>query len=187
MRGFHYHHVAFKNKIMRKIICIIIIYTLTFCSCDRIKNKTEEFAARTESKVKSKSKDILEIIFPLFDSYEPDTKFNKKRFKEFLNVDISDDVNTLYTFGDFLGADYKILISFKCDSSTIYKIIMQNKMKLSESENDFGLGFSDEFKWWDKIVIEKIKPYKMREKSGDWFYLWYDQNTKTAYCEQFSL
>ncbi len=168
-------------------LILIIIISLTIPSCDKIKNKGLELYEYTEDAIKIKSKDLSDKIFPIFDSETSNTKYNKERFNEYMEIELTDDIDSIYSFGDFLGSDYKILISFKCAPKTIDKIVKAKNMKLSEDAKDNGLLFSGEFKWWDKDVIEKIQPYVRIDKSGDRFYLWYNMNTQKAYYEQFSL
>jgi hypothetical protein len=173
---------------MRQTISIlIIIYIVELVSCDRIRNKGEEIANKTENKIKSKSVEMSDKVFPIFDSEVPDTKFNKRRFEEYLEVEISEDVDSIYAFGDFLGADYKILFSFKCSPETIDEIVKRKGMAVSEKVNDGGLMFSDEFQWWDKGATERIQPYCKIDSTKSHFYLWYDSRRQKAYYEQFSL
>ncbi len=100
---------------------------------------------------------------------------------------VTNDINTIYAYGDFSGADYKILIAFRCEFATICKIVLQKDLKLSGHRRDTGLLFSDQFHWWDKNVIETVQPHTKIEKSGDRLYLWYDKATGRGYFQQFSL
>ncbi len=47
--------------------------------------------------------------------------------------------------------------------------------------------FQDEFKWWDKEKISHLKGYKNGKEHEFWQYLWYDNDQKKAYYEEFSL
>jgi hypothetical protein len=116
-----------------------------------------------------------------------DAKNDKEVFQQYLQVKASSDVDSIHTFTDFLGIDYKVLIAFKCDSSAISRIVEKNGLAASEVEHDSGLLFSDELSWWNKQVINKIRPYKKDEPNGDKAYLWYDKLTGNAYYEQFSI
>jgi len=42
--------------------------------------------------VKDKSKDLLDKVFPFFDYDKADTKYNRKRFREYLKVELTSDV-----------------------------------------------------------------------------------------------
>src|SRR5690554_3575712 len=104
-----------------------IIFALTIVSCDRIKNKGQELADKTEEKVKVKSKDLVDKVVPHFDAYKPDTKFNKERFKDFLQVDITPDIKNIYCFDDAIGIDADYMFSFNCDTTTARKIIERSE------------------------------------------------------------
>jgi hypothetical protein len=169
---------------MKTIFYALLICCATLCSCDRIKNKRYKLTSSVKGKVRNKAMNVADNIFPIFDANHPDTKYNKKRFTEYLGVGITNDVSSVYSLGDFLGADYKVLISFKCDSLTIQKIVCKNCMSLSK-EKDGGLIFADKVDWWKEEIIEEISPYK-RQKGRETLYLWYDTLSKTAYFEQYS-
>lgn len=179
---------------MRLRNCILTsAFIITLFSCERIRKKGNAVIDKTEAKVSeaaqkvvSTNQELKDKVFPTYDSNKPDTDNNKKRFKEHLNIDLTNDVKNIYTYGDFLGADYKVLISFNCDITTINKIVTVKNMVLQNS-NDEGLGFGEEFQWWDKNKIHKIKPYKEGKEAEYWKYLWFDKSSKTAYYEEFSL
>ena len=167
---------------------------LTLFSCDRIKikgdavvDKTKKAASETKQKINDQVNSLVDKVLPTYDSGKTDTETNQKRFKEHLQVDLTADVKNIYTYGDFLGADYKVLISFSCDQATIDKIIAVKKMQLTTSKDDDGLLFLDEFKWWDKDKIELLEPYKVGKEGEWWQYLWYDPEAKQAFYEEFSL
>ena len=104
-----------------------------------------------------------------------------------MQVDLTSDIKNIYAFGDFLGADYKVLIAFTCDQETIDKIIFTKKMQLTALKDDDGLLFSDTFSWWDKDNIRTLKPYKAGKEAEYWQYLWYDPKARRAFYEEFSL
>ncbi len=117
-----------------------------------------------------------------FDSNKPDTDRNKKRFQEYLEIDLTQDVSNIYCDGD-LGPDYSVLFSFNCDSSTVGRIIKKKNLRISKDYDD-GLFFLKEYSWWHKEQIEKIRPYKNINKGKLSQYLWYDKETKKAYYEE---
>ena len=174
-----------RDNNVKLTLCILILIVLS--SCDRIKNKGKEIASNTENRIKDKSEKIIDKAFPHFDFDKADTKYNKQRFIEYLQLELSTDIAKIYCFGDFLGADYKVLFSFNCDSSTIQKIINKKGLKVINDSNDIGLMFQDEFKWWDKEKINHLKGYKNGKENEFWQYLWYDHDQKKAYYEEFSL
>ncbi len=172
---------------MKYFIYIMTIVLVFMFSCNRIRKKGHEIVDKTEQKVRNKTKDIVDNTFPHFDYDKADTKYNKKRFIEYLEVELTTDIKEIYCFGDFLGADYKVLFSFKCDSSTVQRIINKKDLKLTNTDNDNGLLLSENFKWWKKEIIKKFKPYKTGKTQEYWQYLWYDNKNKIAYYEVYSL
>jgi hypothetical protein len=150
-------------------------------------DKTKETISEAKQNFSKKKEQLVDKVFPSYDNGKPDTENNKKRFKEHLQADVSDDVKNIFAYGDFIGIDYKVLISFTCDTTTINKIIRTKQMSLSTIDYDDGLSFSAEFPWWDKERISKIKPYKTGKEYEYWEYLWYDIQTRQAYYLEFSL
>lgn len=173
---------------------LILTFLLTLSSCDILKkkghdtvDKTKEVVSETKQKINRKAIELIDsvILQPSVDT--PNTDRDKKRFKEYLLKEIPEDVKDIYTYGDFLGADYKVLIAFTCNASTIEKIVASKKMGLASKENDSGLNFMAEFPWWDKGKIQLLEPYKVGKENEYWKYLWFDPKTKQAYYEEFSL
>ena len=162
---------------------ILFILSLTFLSCDRVKQKGHNVVKST----KEIAANQVDKAFPSYNAGSPDTKHNKKRFEEHLQVKQTPDVSNIYAYGDFIGADYKVLIAFSCDSSTIRNIIQRKGMKPTEAKDDDGLFFSGEFEWWNKDQIEILEPYKVGKEGEWWQYLWYNPKTKQAWYEEFSL
>lgn len=184
----------FKSTLHYSKNILTLAFILTLFSCDRIKrkgdavvDKTKQAASETKQKIRDKANPLVDKVFPTYDNGKADTENNKKRFKEHLQVDLTSDVKSIFTYGDFLGADYKVLIAFTCDQSTVNKIIAAKKMQLTTSKDDDGLRFLDEFKWWDKDKIELLQPYKVGKETENWQYLWYDSTTKQAFYEEYSL
>ena len=146
-----------------------------------------DIMVNAEKMIKDKSEKIIDKAFPHFDFDTSDTKFNKQRFTEYLQINLTDDILNIYCYGDFIGADYKVLFSFSCELPTIHKIIEKKGLKSINDPNDTGLLFQDEFIWWDKEKINHLKGYKNGKENEFWQYLWYDQDQKMAYYEEFSL
>lgn len=173
---------------------LAFITLLAFLSCNRVKHKgeaivdkTKQTISETKQKISDKKDKVIDEYFPAYDSDTCDTKNNKKRFIDHLQIGLPNDVKHIYAYGDFLGADYKVLIAFSCDQVTIDNIIEAKNMEKSTKENDGGLQFMDEFTWWNKSKIEKLVPYKVGKEMEYWKYLWYDPKSKQAYYEEFSL
>jgi len=173
---------------------LTLAIALTLYSCDRLKrkghqgiDKTKEVISDTKQKVSQKATEFIDdkILNSAIDT--PNTERDRKRFREYLLTEIPDDVKNINSYADFLGADYKILISFTCNKSTIEKIVAAKKMESTTTKNDGGLFFGEEFLWWDKDKIKLLDPYKVGKDHEYWKYLWFDPKTKQAYYEEFSL
>lgn len=164
-----------------------IIFILTLVSCDRIRNKGKKLADKTEQKVTDKSKDIVDIVIPRFDAYEPDTKYNKERFKDFLKIDLTQDIKNIYCFDDAIGIDADYMFSFNCDSTTVKRIIEKHQLKLDTTTTDYAFGLQHDFKWWDKEKIEKLDLYSWQSEHQYFKYFWYDKTEQKAYYFDFNM
>lgn len=149
-----------------------MIFTTVFSSCQWIRNKKN---------------DARDKVFPIFNAGEPDTKYNKKRFEEYLEVPVTGDVKNIYCYGDFIGIDYKVLFSFSCDSVTIRHIIEKKEMAPDNDDHYSRLFFNVELPWWNQQEIDTLRPFKKGTEGELWQYLWYNKNEKRAYYEEFSL
>jgi hypothetical protein len=164
-----------------------IILVLIIVSCDRIKNKGQELAYKTEKKVKDKSKDLVDKVVPHFDAYKSDTKFNKERFKDFLKVDLTPDIKNIYCFDDRIGIDADYMFSFNCDTTTARKIIEKHQLKIDKETTDYAFGLQHDFDWWDKKKIEKLDLYSWQGDHQYFKYFWYDKTEKKAYYFDFNM
>uniref|UniRef100_UPI0023F1087C hypothetical protein n=1 Tax=Flavobacterium filum TaxID=370974 RepID=UPI0023F1087C len=158
---------------------------LTIFSCNRIKNKGQEISDKTDEKVKAKN--LFEKVFPHFDAYKPDTKFNKERFKDFIKVDITPDIKNIYCFDDAIGIDADYMFSFNCDTTTARKIIEKHQLKLDKETTDYGFGLQHDFDWWDKKKIEKLELYSWQGENQYFKYFWYDKTEEKAYYFDFDM
>jgi hypothetical protein len=172
---------------MKHTIYIIILLGLAFCSCNRIKNKGQQLLDKTGQKVKDKSKDMVDKVIPTFDADTPDTKFNKMRFKDFLQVDISPDVKNIYCFGDAIGIDADYQFAFNCDTTTAGKIIEKHKMTLDTTTIDLAFGLQNDFDWWSKKKIKTLNLYSFHIEDRYYQYFWYDNAEQKAYYFDFDL
>jgi hypothetical protein len=166
---------------------LTIISALTIVSCDRIKNKGQLLAENTEKRVKDKSKDIVDKVMPHFDAYKADTKFNKERFKDFLQVDLTTDIKNIYCFDDAIGIDTDYQFSFNCDSSSVGRIIKRHKLTLDTETKDYAFGLQSDFDWWDKTKIEKLELYSWKGDHQYFKYFWYDKVEQKAYYFDFDM
>ena len=115
----------------------------------------------------------------------PDTE-NKRKFKKTLGIELTPDVENIHYYSDFFAIDFTVLLAFTCDSSTIWRIVKEKRLKLA-GDNDIGLGTSFEFNWWDQEIIKTIKPFKKNEGYELHQYLWYDKYNRKAYYQKFSM
>lgn len=173
------------SKLMRHTS--VLIFAFLCSSCGRITDKGKELVDKVENKVRNTSNDLVDKVVPRFDPYNPDTKFNKERFKEFLKVELSPDVKRLYCFDDAVGIDADYMFSFKCDSTTASKIIQKHQLKRDKQTSDYAFGLQDDFTWWDKKRIEKLDLYSWQGEHGYFKYFWYDKTDCKAYYFEFDL
>ena len=177
----------FKTTMKQTLYISTIIFTLTIVSCDRIKNKGQELADKTEEKVKDKSKDLVDKVAPHFDADRPDTKFNKERFTDFLKVELTPDIKNIYCFDDAIGIDADYMFSFNCDTTTARKIIEKLQLKLDKETTDYAFGLQHDFDWWDKKKIEKLDLYSWQGDHQYFKYFWYDKAEQKAYYFDFDM
>lgn len=177
-----------------KICILFLFWCVFFVACDKIKRKGSYLADKANNKIEDakqtiidKKDSLVDKVFPRYDFDSSGTESNKKRFREHLKIPISSDIKEIYTYGDFLGIDYKVLIAFKCERATIEKIAEVKKMKQYSVSDNHAMKFAVDFNWWDQEKIDTIKPYKVGEEGEYWQYLWYDPILKQAFYEEYSL
>jgi hypothetical protein len=96
------------NSYSKHILTFITL--LSFLSCNRIKNKgeaivdkTKQTISETKQKIRDKKDRLIDEVFPAYDSDTCDTKNNKKRFNDHLQIGLPNDVKHIYAYGDFLS------------------------------------------------------------------------------------
>lgn len=157
-------------------------FSLTVLSCGKGKQKIHQVADLLADTIH----EHIEHVFPSYDADSADTKDNKDRFKEHLQVELTDDVKDLYTYGDFMGIDYSVLMSFTCEQTTIDRIIKRNGLHLS-FEGDNGFVLQPNLNWWKRDSINQLIPYKAGEEDEFFQYLWYNPVTKRAFYQEFTM
>lgn len=182
---------------MNCIYSVALLLMVAFAGCDRVSDKAGKLAEKAEKPIAEtyaatedvieRTKEKIDKISPDYDHDKPDTDNNRNHFFERLLVKPGKDVKNIYCYGDFLAIDYKVLIAFEADKSTIDSIISKKELKLSTEAHDHGLIFGKEFHWWDKKKIAELTPYKKGEEGVFWEYLWYEKKTKKAWYLEFSL
>jgi hypothetical protein len=122
-----------------------------------------------------------------FDSKIPDTKSNKKRFKEFFGFDPTNDVKDIYCFFDPLGFDPLYQLAFSCDKNTVLRIADELNLSKPQSES-FQTSIQQEFPWWHKADIDNLEPLMKINDDRDYYYfLWYDTISKKAYYLEYDM
>jgi hypothetical protein len=173
-----------------KNLILLIAFGL-ICSCDRLGQKAEQTKEVVEEKTKEEISKLTEKaankIFPPFDADKPDTDNNKKRFTDFLKVDLTEDIKNIFCFDDAVGIDADYMFSFNCDSTTSKKIINVNKLTIDKVNKDCGFGMQNDFKWWDKNKIKSLQKYSWTNNDRYFKYFWYDHKDKKAYYFEFDM
>jgi hypothetical protein len=122
------------------------VYILTFLialalhSCDRIKQKSKQVANNTKATLAEKKAKFGDKLIAHYNSYKPDTKFNKRRFQEFFSFAPPADVKDIYCHADEMGIDHNYQFSFYCNSATVNKIV-QNLQLTKADSSDLAMGF----------------------------------------------
>jgi len=160
---------------------------LTLFSCDRIKRKGYEVVDRTKEKIREKKDAAIDKAIPTFDSYKPDTKFNRKRFEEFFGFAPTPDVSEIYCFDDQMGIDSKFLFSFKCDTSTKNNIVKHLNLIRADKPDNSSSGLWENFPWWDSAKIVTLTPYWKKSEHEYYRYLWFDKDKQMVFYIDFDM
>lgn len=167
-------------KILESITIILLSFILTL-SCNRIKDETKKIKEEIETEIE----EGVDKVFPKFDAYDSDTDANKKRFKEFLQVDLSPDVQEIYCYSDQIGIDSKFQFGFSCDSSTVQAIIEKHQLK---PDSTFNGSLAEEFDWWPKTQVQELPHYMWQNDKQNWIKeFWYNDSTAKAYYLEYDL
>ena len=178
---------------MKRIIHIstILILTIGLISCDRIRNKTEQVAEKVKEKTKDELREqtqkVIDKVYPPFDHDKPDTENNRKRFADFLKIEITPDVMNIYCFDDAIGIDADYMFAFNCNETTSQKIIESNNLTIDSLNSDNGFGMQSDFEWWDKERIKNLQKYSWTNGSQHFKYYWYDNGNEKAYFFDFDM
>ncbi|MGN6493896.1 MAG: hypothetical protein ACTHLE_17995 [Agriterribacter sp.] len=166
---------------------LLLVFLSGIFSCDRIKAKGRVVVNGTKEKIKNAKDKAVDQVLPTFDSYTPDTKFNKKRFEEFFGFAPTPDVSNIYCFGDQMGIDSKFFFSFTCDTVTRDRIVSHLKLSPSSEPGSFGSGLWRDFPWWDSATIMTLHPFKRKGEHEYYQYLWYDNRSCKLYYMDFDM
>lgn len=160
---------------------------LMMISCSRIKNKADHLSDKVKSKTKQEIKKQADKIFPSFDSDKPDTDNNKRRFQDFIKVEITSDVENIYCYNSAIGIDASYMFAFNCNQQKSDEIIKVHELLLDTNNQDNGFGLQQDFDWWDKSRIKELN--KLIWTNGDRYYkyYWYDSENEKAYYFEFDM
>jgi hypothetical protein len=170
-----------------KIRILILLFSIYFVACNQIKSKTEQVISKAENKVKNKTNDLLDAAFPHFDAYQADTKANKQRFVDFLQIKITPDIQAIYCHADAIGIDADYQFAFHCTAATAQKIIEKHHLRLDTAATDYAFGLQTDFEWWDKVKIKSLDLYRSQNSDTYFQYFWYDKAASKAYYFDFDL
>ncbi len=152
------HPIKETLRVSAHILTLAILVTIF--SCGRIKrqghdavDKTKEVVSGTKQKISKKAAELIDQQLPKPSIDTHGTARDKKRFREYLLADLPEDVKDINSYVDFFGADYKVLIAFTSDQSTIDRIVAHKKMALNPKKDDNGLFFGEAFSWWNKDTL----------------------------------
>lgn len=160
-------------------------------SCDRAIHRAEKVSNKIRSKTtavaKKQVQKIVDKILPTFDSDIPDTENNKLRFRDFIKVPLSKDVDSIFCFDDAVGIDADYMFSFNCNSNTSNSIISEHDLSIDTINLDNGFGLQHDFDWWKKDEIPKLQKYSWSNGNGLQKYFWFNDKKSKAYYFEFSM
>ncbi|ACU63506.1 hypothetical protein [Chitinophaga pinensis] len=151
-------------------------------------SQSKAFAKYKLNQAKQGIKERIDNVIPAYDADQPDTDNNKKRFQESFGIRAGSEVKQLYTYGDFMGIDYTVLMTFTCDKPMIKTIVEKDGLKLAEHNDDPGLSGMYTPDWWKPVLLPKVVCYKRGSVEEGYFkYLWYSPVSKQAFYEVYSI
>lgn len=172
-------------------ISTILIFSIGVFSCDRIKSKTEHISNKVQEKTKEELKKqvhkVASKIFPPFNHDKPDTENNKNRFRDFIKVEITQDIKNIYCYDEPIGINTSYMFSFNCNETTSNKIIDTLNLIPDTLKLGNALGMQRDFEWWDKERIKKLKLYSWKGEYQYFKFYWYDKENEKAYFFDFDI
>lgn len=173
---------------MKHIFWILsLLIPLLMYSCGRISNKGRELYDGAKHMAKDQAKATIDKVVPQFDPYIADSKFNRRRFEDYLQLKPGDSARNIYAYGDFLGIDYHVMLAFECDPSFAQKIIRTNELVLSAETDRKNLSYGTSFDWWPKEQLDALPQFIKGEDYKYYKILWVDSSAQKAYYLEFSL
>ncbi|XOV68208.1 MAG: hypothetical protein ACFHU9_03340 [Fluviicola sp.] len=169
---------------MTRVSALAIISSCLFVlSCYRVEKETKF----VKSKAKYVATETRDKIFPIYDSYKPDTKYNKRRFKEFFGFWPTSDVKNIYCHADQMGIDHDYSFAFTCNRKTIQKIETNLSLQNDSIPETHPSGLFHDFDWWHTTKIDTLKPSWRKGDHQKYYFLWYDSINCDAYYFEYDL
>lgn len=173
--------VAMKQVTKSVFIAMMVI---ALFACDRLKQKTGETTHNGDT---GDVRTATDTSLQPFDHDKPDTENNRKRFREFLKVELTPDVRNIYCFDDELGIEADYMFAFNCDSVTSAKIIRVHRLTPDRENKNNCFDLQQDFAWWDKKRIARLPKYVWTDGLQNYTYYWYDRENKKAYYFDFDV
>ncbi len=160
---------------MKNSIAIFVVLVV-LSGCDRVSRKAQDLKEQAVDKV-----------FRPFDAGTPDTDHNKKRFEEFFGFAPGNDVDSLYCFGDELGADSKYMFAFRCDAQTAARICDSLQLVIGKEKPELDNLLTVPQSWWRDTLLTPETAVFHLENERVYHYWWYFPKTRWAYYHTFDM
>lgn len=160
---------------MKNIAVILLVMLLCF-GCERVSRKAHELKEKAVDKV-----------FRPFDAGTPDTDHNKKRFEEFFGFAPGKDVDSLYCYGDEMGADSKYMFAFRCDAATAARICDSLHLVTGKEKPELDNLLTVPQPWWpDSLLTPETAVFHL-ENERVYHYWWYFPETRRMFYHTFDM
>lgn len=164
----------------------LLLLAAATCSCDRIRHKSRELAHQAKQHAQARTKHLADKVMPHFDAYQADTEDNKKRFRDFLQVPLTPDVQRIYCFDDAIGIDAGYQFGFACDTATVRRIVLKHGFTRDQRPS-YSVRVGQEFVWWRWDKVEQLPRYYRAGDETYFQFFWYDSARQQAYYLDYDL
>lgn len=173
---------------VNSLILYIAFFTLILYSCDiqEQEDDSKDLYNRGKEALNISIEDIRAGYFRSFDSDTPDTENNKIHFKNFLRVEVSEDIKDIYCHAAEMGIDKSYMFAFTCSPVTSLRIIEANNLVKDTLDFD-ATSLQKDFTWWDKKSIAALDKYSYTNGKQYYRYFWYDSLNRRAYFIDFDM
>jgi hypothetical protein len=171
----------------RKIFLLICVIGLQIIACHKVKKQASSIVVVAVDKLAQQKEKAVDKIIPQFDAYKADSKFNKERFKEFIQIEQGSDIKNIYCYADNIGIDASFQFAFSCDSTSAQKIIDKHHLVAATKASLDSYGLQKEFDWWKITRIKSLPLYTHEDEHQYYQYFWYDKANKQGYYLDFDM